>query len=118
MLPAATFNVSVDLTDAGDTLLSLVRRCQRVDTGSRFGVRPTVAATRAIVSFDARRADRMFQVRLRCSRSIGRENPIVLIAGGIGITPIIGISSALMRRNAELELHYARQVAARRRVSR
>ena len=30
-----------------------------------------------------------------------------LIAGGIGITPIIGISSALMRRNAELELHYA-----------
>jgi dimethylamine monooxygenase subunit B len=30
-----------------------------------------------------------------------------LIAGGIGITPIIGISSALMRRRAELELHYA-----------
>jgi vanillate O-demethylase ferredoxin subunit len=30
-----------------------------------------------------------------------------LIAGGIGITPIVGISSALMRRNAELELHYA-----------
>lgn len=30
-----------------------------------------------------------------------------LIAGGIGITPIIGISNALMRRNAELELHYA-----------
>ncbi len=30
-----------------------------------------------------------------------------LIAGGIGITPIIGIASALMRRNAELELHYA-----------
>jgi Flavodoxin reductases (ferredoxin-NADPH reductases) family 1 len=30
-----------------------------------------------------------------------------LIAGGIGITPIIGIASALMRRNAEVELHYA-----------
>src|SRR6266478_6652245 len=30
-----------------------------------------------------------------------------LIAGGIGITPIIGISSALMRRNAEVELQYA-----------
>ena len=30
-----------------------------------------------------------------------------LIAGGIGITPIIGISSALMRRNADVELHYA-----------
>ena len=30
-----------------------------------------------------------------------------LIAGGIGITPIIGIASALMRRNAEFELHYA-----------
>jgi vanillate O-demethylase ferredoxin subunit len=30
-----------------------------------------------------------------------------LIAGGIGITPIIGIASALMRRNVELELHYA-----------
>ncbi|HEX9588356.1 MAG TPA: PDR/VanB family oxidoreductase [Bradyrhizobium sp.] len=30
-----------------------------------------------------------------------------LIAGGIGITPIIGISSALTRRNAEVELHYA-----------
>jgi len=30
-----------------------------------------------------------------------------LIAGGIGITPIIGIASALMRRNADVELHYA-----------
>jgi dimethylamine monooxygenase subunit B len=30
-----------------------------------------------------------------------------LIAGGIGITPIIGAASALMRRNAEVELHYA-----------
>src|ERR1035437_2503508 len=30
-----------------------------------------------------------------------------LIAGGIGITPIVGISSALMRRNTEVELHYA-----------
>jgi dimethylamine monooxygenase subunit B len=30
-----------------------------------------------------------------------------LIAGGIGITPIIGIASALMRRNAAVELHYA-----------
>jgi ferredoxin-NADP reductase len=30
-----------------------------------------------------------------------------LIAGGIGITPIIGIASALMRRNAGVELHYA-----------
>ena len=35
------------------------------------------------------------------------RNSYCLIAGGIGITPIIGISSALMRRNAELELHYA-----------
>lgn len=30
-----------------------------------------------------------------------------LVAGGIGITPIIGIAGALMRRNAEIELHYA-----------
>ena len=30
-----------------------------------------------------------------------------LIAGGIGITPIIGISSALLRRNAAMALHYA-----------
>jgi dimethylamine monooxygenase subunit B len=30
-----------------------------------------------------------------------------LIAGGIGITPIIGIASALMRRNADVTLHYA-----------
>src|SRR6266576_6577133 len=30
-----------------------------------------------------------------------------LIAGGIGITPIVGIASTLMRRNADLELHYA-----------
>jgi dimethylamine monooxygenase subunit B len=30
-----------------------------------------------------------------------------LIAGGIGITPIVGIASALMRRNADVELHYA-----------
>ena len=30
-----------------------------------------------------------------------------LIAGGIGITPIIGIAGALMHRNAEVELHYA-----------
>jgi vanillate O-demethylase ferredoxin subunit len=30
-----------------------------------------------------------------------------LIAGGIGITPIIGIASALMRRNAKVALHYA-----------
>lgn len=30
-----------------------------------------------------------------------------LVAGGIGITPIIGIASTLARRNTELELHYA-----------
>ena len=30
-----------------------------------------------------------------------------LIAGGIGITPIVGIASALMRRNADVTLHYA-----------
>lgn len=30
-----------------------------------------------------------------------------LIAGGIGITPIVGIAGALMRRNAEMKLHYA-----------
>ena len=30
-----------------------------------------------------------------------------LVAGGIGITPIIGIAGALMRRNAKMELHYA-----------
>lgn len=30
-----------------------------------------------------------------------------LIAGGIGITPIVGIAGALMRRNAQLALHYA-----------
>jgi dimethylamine monooxygenase subunit B len=30
-----------------------------------------------------------------------------LIAGGIGITPIVGIAGALMRRNADVELHYA-----------
>jgi ferredoxin-NADP reductase len=29
-----------------------------------------------------------------------------LIAGGIGITPIIGIAAALVRRNAEVALHY------------
>jgi vanillate monooxygenase ferredoxin subunit len=30
-----------------------------------------------------------------------------LIAGGIGITPIVGVSSALLRRHAEVNLHYA-----------
>jgi ferredoxin-NADP reductase len=35
-----------------------------------------------------------------------------LIAGGIGITPIIGIAGALMRRNTGMELHYA--VSSRR----
>jgi len=30
-----------------------------------------------------------------------------LIAGGIGITPIVGIAYAMMRRNAEVTLHYA-----------
>jgi dimethylamine monooxygenase subunit B len=30
-----------------------------------------------------------------------------LIAGGIGITPIIGIAGTLMRRNADVKLHYA-----------
>ena len=30
-----------------------------------------------------------------------------LIAGGIGITPILGIAAALMRRNADVKLHYA-----------
>jgi dimethylamine monooxygenase subunit B len=35
-----------------------------------------------------------------------------LIAGGIGITPIIGIARALMRRNTGMELHYA--VSSRR----
>jgi ferredoxin-NADP reductase len=35
------------------------------------------------------------------------RNSYCLIAGGIGITPILGISNTLMRRNAEVELHYA-----------
>ncbi len=35
-----------------------------------------------------------------------------LIAGGIGITPIVGIATALMRRNTRMELHYA--VSSRR----
>jgi dimethylamine monooxygenase subunit B len=30
-----------------------------------------------------------------------------LIAGGIGITPMIGIAGALMRRNADIKFHYA-----------
>ena len=30
-----------------------------------------------------------------------------LIAGGIGITPIVGMANALMRRGASLDLHYA-----------
>jgi ferredoxin-NADP reductase len=30
-----------------------------------------------------------------------------LIAGGIGVTPIVGIAGALARREAELDLHYA-----------
>jgi vanillate O-demethylase ferredoxin subunit len=30
-----------------------------------------------------------------------------LIAGGIGITPVVGMASALMRRGASFELHYA-----------
>ena len=30
-----------------------------------------------------------------------------LIAGGIGITPIIGVAGAMMRRNADVTLHYA-----------
>jgi vanillate O-demethylase ferredoxin subunit len=30
-----------------------------------------------------------------------------LVAGGIGITPIVGMASALMRRGASFELHYA-----------
>ena len=30
-----------------------------------------------------------------------------LIAGGIGITPIVGIAGGLMRRNADIGLHYA-----------
>lgn len=35
------------------------------------------------------------------------RNSYCLIAGGIGITPILGISSRLVRRNANVELHYA-----------
>jgi ferredoxin-NADP reductase len=35
------------------------------------------------------------------------RNSYCLIAGGIGITPIVGIAGALMRRNADVELHYA-----------
>ncbi len=35
-----------------------------------------------------------------------------LVAGGIGVTPITGIAGALIRRNADLELHYA--VSSRR----
>ena len=35
------------------------------------------------------------------------RNSYCLIAGGIGITPIIGVSGALLRRNAEVKLHYA-----------
>src|SRR5260370_2781278 len=34
------------------------------------------------------------------------KNSYCLIAGGIGITPIIGLAGALMRRNANLRLHY------------
>jgi vanillate monooxygenase ferredoxin subunit len=35
------------------------------------------------------------------------RNNYCLIAGGIGITPIVGIASALQRRNANVHLHYA-----------
>jgi ferredoxin-NADP reductase len=35
------------------------------------------------------------------------RNSYCLIAGGIGITPIIGIAGMLKRRNAAMELHYA-----------
>ena len=35
------------------------------------------------------------------------RNSYCLIAGGIGITPIVGVSSALLRRHAEVNLHYA-----------
>jgi ferredoxin-NADP reductase/predicted pyridoxine 5'-phosphate oxidase superfamily flavin-nucleotide-binding protein len=35
------------------------------------------------------------------------QSPAVLIAGGIGITPIKSMASALNRRNADLHLHYA-----------
>ena len=35
------------------------------------------------------------------------QNSYCLIAGGIGITPIIGIAGMLKRRNAAMELHYA-----------
>jgi vanillate O-demethylase ferredoxin subunit len=35
------------------------------------------------------------------------RKPYCLVAGGIGITPIIGIAAALKRRNAEVALHYA-----------
>jgi len=41
-----------------------------------------------------------------------------LIAGGIGITPMLGIAGALMRRSADIEFHYAVKSARRRRVSR
>ena len=41
-----------------------------------------------------------------------------LIAGGIGITPIVGIAGALMRRNAAIGAALCRQLAARCRLSR
>ncbi len=52
-------------------------------------------------------------LRLRCDfpRSYfhlhGDARPAVLIAGGIGITPLLSMAQALQRRGVEMQLHYA-----------
>lgn len=41
------------------------------------------------------------------------EHPSVLLAGGIGITPLYGMARALNRRGADFELHYCARSEAR-----
>ena len=76
-------------------------------TGSRFGARPTVAAVRSICG----RCSRARAIEISSPASLFEidwtRRSYCLIAGGIGITPIIGIAGMLKRRNAAMELHYA-----------
>lgn len=44
---------------------------------------------------------------------IGGEQPVLLLAGGIGITPLISMATQLQQQNRSFQLHYTARTAAR-----
>ncbi|MGY3443056.1 ferredoxin [Bradyrhizobium sp. USDA 4473] len=77
------------------------------DIASPRGARRTSAAARNTCGRSRQARGSQLRRPPRCCRLTGLTRHYCLIAGGIGITPLIGTAQALARRNADFTLHYA-----------